>query len=227
MVVRILLVEDDIRLSHLVQEFLQREGFEVSLESHGDRAVERIIREAPDLVILDIMLPGLDGLAVCRKVRSEYRQPILMLTARGEEADELVGLEIGADDYMAKPVRPQLLLARIKTLLRRSQRLDAKNRQLKLGALVVDPGRRSVSIDDQAVELTTAEFDLLWLLASRAGEVVTRDQISHALHGHEWDGLDRSIDLCVSRLRKKLGDDGRKPDCVRSIRGTGYMWVAD
>jgi two-component system response regulator RstA len=213
-------------LSGLVREFLQRYGFDVAIEPRGDRAAERIVREVPDLVILDIMIPGMDGLAVCKCVRARYKHPILMLTARGEEADELLGLDSGADDYIAKPVRPQLLLARIRTLLRRSQHYDSDARQLKLGTTTVDAGSRSVSIDGRPVDLTTTEFDLLWLLASHAGEALTRDQISHALRGHEWDGLDRSIDLAISRLRRKLGDDGRNPDHIRSVRSTGYMWAS-
>jgi two-component system response regulator RstA len=224
---RIMLVEDDVKLARLVKEFLERSGFEVSIEERGDKAVSRILQEGPDLVVLDVMLPGLDGFDVCRQVRATYKQPILMLTARGEEADELNGLGVGADDYMAKPVRPQLLLARIYTLLRRSQRFDTDSHQLKVGTLTIDSSRRAVTLGDQTLDLTTAEFDLLWLLAGRAGEIVTRDQISHALRGYEWDGQGRSIDLCVSRLRKKLGDAGRRPERIRSVRGTGYMWIPE
>jgi len=222
---RILLVEDDTKLSRLVTEFLVANGFRVLTETRGDRAVERIIQEVPDLVILDLMLPGLDGLSVCKKVRAQYKHPILMLTARGDEAEEVTGLEVGADDYMAKPVRPQLLLARLRTLLRRSQRFDADQQQLMIGSVKIDTGSRTVQVDSQPVDLTTAEFELLWFLARHAGEVVTRDQISHALRGHEWDALDRSIDLTVSRLRKKLGDNGRSPLHIRSIRSAGYMWA--
>ena len=224
---RVLLIEDDLKLSRLVQEYLERNGFEVTIEARGDTAVNRIVQELPDLVILDIMLPGIDGLEVCRRVRSTYKHPILMLTARGDEADELLGLDLGADDYMAKPVKPALLLARIKTLLRRSRRYDSNEQQLQIGAMKIDAGRRNVQIDERPLDLTTAEFDMLWLLANHAGEILTRDQISHSLRGHEWDGTDRSIDLCVSRLRKKLGDDGRRPERIRSIRSTGYMWVTD
>lgn len=226
-IARILLVEDDVKLSRLVKEFLQRRGFDVAVEERGDRAVDRIIQEVPDLVILDIMLPGVDGLEVCKRVRSKYKYPILMLTARGGEYDELLGLESGADDYLSKPVSPQLLLARIKTLLRRSRRFDNSDQHLQLGGLSIDASRRAVFSEDRSLELTTAEFDLLWLLASHAGQIMTRDQISHSLRGHEWDGAERSIDLSVSRLRKKLGDDGRNPERIRSIRGTGYLWVAD
>jgi DNA-binding response OmpR family regulator len=226
-IARVLLVEDDIKLSRLVQEFLQRHGFDVAIEERGDLAIGRILQEIPDLVILDLMLPGKDGLEVCRQVRSTYKYPILMLTARGDENDELLGLESGADDYLSKPVSPQLLLARIKTLLRRSRRFDNSNQHLQLGDITLDANRRTVHSCDRQLELTTAEFDLLWLLASHAGEILTRDQISHSLLGHEWDGAGRSIDLSVSRLRRKLGDDGKNPERIRSIRGTGYLWVVD
>jgi DNA-binding response OmpR family regulator len=226
-IARVLLVEDDVKLSRLVKEFLQRRGFDVAVEGRGDSAINRIVQEVPDLVILDIMLPGADGLEVCRRVRSTYKYPILILTARGDENDELLGLESGADDYLTKPVSPQLLLARIQTLLRRSRRFDNSDQHLDLGDISIDANRRTVYSEDKPLELTTAEFDLLWLLASHAGEILTRDQISHSLRGHEWDGAERSIDLSVSRLRKKLGDDGRNPARIRSIRGTGYLWVVD
>jgi two-component system response regulator RstA len=222
---RILLVGDDRKLSRLVTEFLENNGYSVLTETRGDRAIERIMREAPDLVILDPMLPGLDGLSVCRRVRAQYQSPILMLAAGGDEADELAGLELGADDYISKPVRPQLLLARIRALLRRAHRFDANQRRLKLGPVVIDAGQRTVHLDGRPVEVTTAEFELLWLLARHAGQVLTRDQINFVLRGHEWDGLDRSIDLTISRLRRKLGDDGRNPGLIRSIRSAGYMWT--
>jgi DNA-binding response OmpR family regulator len=225
--VRVMLVEDDIKLSRLVTEFLERQGFEVAVEGRGDRAAVRILQEIPDLVILDIMLPGMDGLEVCRAVRAAYKYPIMMLTARGDEKDELLGLELGADDYLAKPVKPQLLLARIKTLLRRSQRFDSAAQQLRLGSLILNATKRTVLEDGTPLELTSAEFDLMWLLASHAGDILTRDQISHSLRGHEWDGAERSIDLSISRLRKKLRDDGHRPERIRSVRGTGYMWVVD
>jgi two-component system response regulator RstA len=224
---RILLVEDDVKLARLIEEFLKRHGFEVAIEVRGDQAVYRIRQEQPDLVILDIMLPGMDGFEICKRIRTFYKNPVIMLTARGDEADELVGLEVGADDYMAKPVRPKLLLARIKTILRRSQRFEDTVSRIELGSIIIDAGRRSVHIDNHPVDLSTTEFDLIWMLSSHVGEIVTRDQISQNLRGYEWDGLDRSIDLSISRLRKKIGDDGRKPDRIRSIRGTGYMWISE
>jgi two-component system, OmpR family, response regulator RstA len=222
---RILIVDDDIKLLRLVSEYLESNGFHITTETQGDKAVDRILQEIPDLVILDLMLPGLDGLSVCQKVRTQYKHPILMLTAKGEEGDELVGLEIGADDYMAKPVSPQLLLARIKTLLRRSQRFESTRQHLTFGPVEIDCAKRTVHISSRPIDITTTEFELLWFLVKHAGEVVTRDQISHALRGHEWDGLERSIDLTVSRLRKKLGDDGRNPEWIHSIRSSGYMWT--
>ena len=222
----ILLVEDDVKLSRLVKEFLEGHGYEVTVEVRGDRAVDRILQENPNLVILDIMLPGVNGFEVCQRVRSAFKNPILMLTARGDEADELTGLEAGADDYLSKPVRPDLLLARIKTCLRRSQDYNGASRKIKRGSITIDAGRRTAHEDGRPLDLTTAEFDLLWLMANSAGRIVTRDQISNTLHGREWDGMDRSVDLCISRLRKKIGDDGRKPEKIRSIRGTGYMWVS-
>jgi two-component system response regulator RstA len=224
---RILLVEDDARLAHLTKGFLQGQGFEVEIEARGDVAIERIIKENPDLTILDIMLPGLDGLSVIRKIRLLYKHPILILTARGDESDELAGLELGADEYIAKPVKPQLLLARIKLLLKRSQGIEENSQQFKLGSLFLDIENRLVQINGRQIDLTTIEYDLLCLFARNAGEVLSRDQINKALHGYEWDGLNRSIDLGISRLRRKLGDNGKRPHRIRSVRSLGYMLLAE
>jgi two-component system response regulator RstA len=179
----------------------------------------------PDLVILDIMLPGMDGLTVCRNARLTYHGPIIMLTARGEDLDEVVGLEVGADDYMKKPASPRVLLARIRTLLRRVNAPPAEGpaKRLELGPLVIDSASRSVTISGREVDLTTAEFDLLRLLAENAGEPISRDRIYQDLRGIDHDGLDRSIDLRVSRLRTKLGDEG--PGLIKSVRGVGYQLV--
>jgi len=224
---RILVVEDDAKLADLVREYLERNGYAVDVEPRGDRASERIPEEAPDLVVLDLMLPGMDGLEVCRRVRSSYSGPILMLTARGEEADEVAGLEIGADDYVPKPVRPRVLLARIGSLLRRVEDSAVAPRRIEIGLLAIDDASREVILDGRRVELTTAEYDLLGFLAARAGRVVPREEIFRGLRGIEWDGLDRSIDLRVARLRRKLGDDGKRPRLIKSVRGTGYMLAGD
>ncbi len=232
----ILLVEDDPRLAALVKEYLEQSGLTVSHEPRGDLAPARILSETPDLVILDLMLPGLDGLSICKAVREEFRGAILMLTARGDEVDEVVGLELGADDYLAKPVSPRLLLARVNSLLRRTaadpRRAPhqpapgaAPPESVTLGALEVDSARRAVSLAGRPVDLTTAEFDLLWYLCLRPGEVLSRERIYRELRGIEYDGLDRSIDLRVARLRKKLGDDGKQPRLIKSVRGTGYLLV--
>lgn len=221
----ILLVEDDAKLSRLIQEYLQDNGFRVDIQSDGNGAAERIRSENPDLVILDIMLPGMDGLTICENVRPDFAGPILMLTARGEEIDEVIGLERGADDYLAKPVSPRRLLARVNALLRRTQ--DPESTRIQLGSLIIDNRNRVASFDQKPLELTTAEFDLLWYLARQAGQVIERERIYRDLRGIEYDGLDRSIDLRITRLRKKLGDDGKNPKLIKSVRGVGYLMAAD
>ncbi len=166
---RILIVEDDQRLAELTAEYLQANGFEVAVEGDGARAARRIVDSQPDLVILDLMLPGEDGLSICRRVRSQYPGPILMLTARSDELDQVQGLDLGADDYVCKPVRPRLLLARIQALLRRSEAVDSKRQEVTFGELRIDNRLREARLGEQLIELTGAEFDLLWLLASHAG----------------------------------------------------------
>ncbi len=198
----------------------------VDVVSRGDDAVDAIRDHRPQLVILDLMLPGLDGLEVCKRVRPAYRNPILMLTARGDELDEIIGLEVGADDYLAKPVKPRLLLARIRALLRRYNPGDDQARRIEIDGLVIDSSRRSAHLDGTEVIVTTAEFDLLWILVSRAGSTVTRETLHRELRGVEYDGLDRSIDLRVSRLRAKLKDDSHQPKRIKSVRGVGYIFAA-
>lgn len=226
---RILLVEDDASLASMVSDFLTSNGFEVSTEGRGDAAVSRIIDENPDIVILDVNLPGLDGLSVCRQARSSYRGAIIMLTARGEEVDEVLGLEVGADDYMAKPVRPRSLLARLRTHLRRTtpDPVGEPGPPIQVGSLIIDASRRSVELNGVEVDLTTAEFELLHLLAENAGRALSRNDIYQHIHGMKFDGLDRSIDLRISRLRKKVGDDPAKPKRIKSVRGVGYILAVE
>ena len=229
----ILLVEDDVRLSALVVEYLEKNGLKVETEFRGDTAVQHILELKPDLVVLDLMLPGLDGFEVCKQVRADFEGPILMLTARDEDIDQVVGLEIGADDYVVKPAPPRLLLARIRALLRRSasnNEVDHRKfeqQALEFGTLKITRNSRTVSRDEKLIEFTTTEFDLLWLLASNAGNILSRDLISETLTGIEYDGLDRSIDIKVSRLRKLLQDDPTKPKGIKTVRGQGYLFVAD
>lgn len=230
----ILIVEDDARLATLTREYLEGNGFQISIEGDGSRAVERIFREEPDLIILDVMLPGEDGLSICRKVKMEKDTPILMLTARTDDMDQVVGLEMGADDYVAKPVRPRVLLARVRALLRRAEAQTAAPdttathaARLDFGDLVIDSSMREAWLNTETIDLTSAEFDLLWLLASNAGRVLTREEIFTALRGIEYDGQDRSIDVRVSRIRPKVGDDPMHPRRIKTVRSKGYLFVKE
>ena len=220
----ILLVDDDESLNRLVHQYLQGQGFNVSIVTDGITAVEAITRDQPDLVILDLMLPGQDGLSVCRDVRPAYNGIILMLTALDDDIDEVAGLETGADDYLAKPVRPRVLLARIRALLRRREN-DSKESAASIttSQLCIDRSTLCVTVNEVKVDVTDAEFALLWLFAEHKGEVLSRDDINKSLRGLEHDGTDRSIDLRVSRLRKKIGDDPKDPVMIKSVRGKGYL----
>ncbi|WP_300667982.1 response regulator [Desulfoluna sp.] len=229
----ILLVEDDLPLAGLIRDYLIQNGFGVEVVSAGDEAVSVIIESRPDLVILDLMLPGLDGLSVCREVRPHYPGPILMLTAREDDMDQVAGLEMGADDYVKKPVEPRVLLARIRALLRRTDvsvsnsEGHASTRDLRFGALDINFATRSVTFHEKEVNLSTTEFDTLWVLASQSGEVLSRDALSHEVKGREYDGFDRSIDICISRLRRKLEENPEKPERIKTVWGSGYLFVAD
>ncbi len=227
---RILIVEDDERLATLTRDYLENNGLSVSIEGDGGKAVDRILEERPDLVVLDLMLPGEDGVSICRRVRGQYGGQILMLTARADDLDEVLGLEMGADDYVAKPVRPRVLLARIRALLRRNQgpleeQEEESSSRLTFGPLVVDNSMREAWLNDISVELTSAEFDLLWLLCSNAGRVLSREEIFSQLRGIEYDGQDRSIDVRVSRIRPKIGDDPMHPRLIKTVRSKGYLFV--
>ncbi len=226
---RILLVEDDLRLAALVSEYLEKQEYEMEVEHHGDRAVQKIIQGKPDLVILDLMLPGKDGFSICRDVRHSYKGPILILTAREDDMDQVVGLELGADDYVKKPVEPRVLLARIRALFRRTLSVPGAEQvtELTFGALEICLSSRNVTLEEEPVDLSTTEFDLLWLLASRAGVVLDRDLLCQTVKGVEYDGIDRSIDVAVSRLRKKLKDNPDHPDRIKTVWGSGYLFVSD
>ena len=226
---KILIVEDDERLARLTQEYLIRNGLEVGVEPDGNRAIRRIIAEQPDMVVLDVMLPGADGLTICREVRPHYHQPILMLTARTEDMDQVLGLEMGADDYVAKPVQPRVLLARIRALLRRTDKTpeDEVAQRIELDDLVIDIGGRSVTLNGELVDFTSAEYDLLWLLASNAGRILSREDIFERLRGIEYDGQDRSIDVRISRIRPKIGDDPENPKRIKTVRSKGYLFVKE
>lgn len=220
---KILLVEDDHDLATMVSVFLAQNGFEVAIEERGDTAVARILDEKPEAVVLDVNLPGLNGFEVCRQVRDDYHGAILILTARGDEIDEVTGIESGADDFMTKPVRPMALLARLRSHLERLHPEEPLGTPIQVGSLILDPTRRSAVLQGKSLDLTTAEFELLKLLADHAGKPISRNDIYQIVHGIKYDGLDRSIDLRISRLRKKLGDDPARPQRILSVRGTGYQ----
>ena len=220
---QILLVEDDQALAEMVVKFLSEHHFSVEHESRGDRAIRHILERQPGLVLLDVTLPGADGLTVCRAVREQYGGVIVMLTAQCDEKIEVAGFEAGADDYIVKPVRPQALLARIRSHLRRDLSASSSMEEVVVDCLRIDPQQRTVWFETEEVDLTTAEFDLLYFLASNAGNVLSRQVIFQEIMGMRYDGLDRSIDLRISRLRKKLGDDSTAPRKIKSIRGVGYM----
>lgn len=219
----IMLVEDDERLAALTAQFLQSNEFIVTIVNDGADAVEAIISKQPDIVVLDIMLPNQDGFSICRAVRPHYNRPVLFLTAKDSDFDQVKGLEIGADDYVIKPVEPYVLLARVNALLRRNFATAQSSDNLELGQLKIDKADRTVYLAGDEVELTSYEFDLLWALASNAGETQSREYIYKHVVGREYDGLDRSVDVRISRLRKKLGDNPEQPFRLITVWGKGYL----
>lgn len=225
---KILLVEDDSRLAGLVQSFLVQHGFSVQQQSQGTAVAEHCRQFQPDLIVLDVMLPGLDGFGVCRQIRPWFKGPVLMLTAKQGDIDQVMGLELGADDYVIKPVEPRVLLARINALLRRTQS-EAKSEPeiLTFGGLVLKQQSREAWLDDIRVDLTSYEFELLWMLAQHAGQTVKREAIHQQIIGREYDGLDRTVDVRISHLRRKLGDNADVPFRIKTVWGKGYLFVAD
>lgn len=226
----ILLVEDDEELAELTKDYLINYGYSVSVENNGQRAIERILKESPELLILDIMLPDVDGIEVCRRVREKYQKPILMLTARTDQIDQILGLEMGADDYVCKPVEPRLLLARIKALLRRvdtekEQMQLIDNEHLQFDNLVIDNGARCVMLSGKEILLSSPEYDLLWLLAKNAGKILSREAIFSSLRGISYDGMNRMIDITISHIRTKISDDPNVSKRIKTIRNKGYMFV--
>ena len=220
---RVLIVDDDEKLTALLVEYLGRFGFTVKTAAHPDAGLRSLRADPPDIVILDVMLPGIDGFAVCRKVRETSAVPIIMLTARGEVTDRVVGLEMGADDYLPKPFEPRELVARIQAVLRRGRPED--DDVMRAGTLALSRGTRSAVLDGEPLTLTSAEFELLALLVRHRGRVLSRDRIMEETHGIDWEAYNRSIDILVSRLRRKLGDDAGRPRFIRTVRGTGYTFV--
>ncbi|MEM1348323.1 MAG: response regulator transcription factor [Myxococcota bacterium] len=222
----VIMVEDDAELAGLVGEYLGQHAFEVDVASDGARGVQMILECSPDLVILDLMLPQMDGLAVCRQVRREYYGPIMMLTASQSVADHVAGLEIGADDFVTKPLEPRVLLARIRSLMRRFAAPSAPTgpeHELCVGPLVFDLVTRMTYFDGNEVPLTGMEFNVLKMLADHAGSVVTRDDLYEQICDVPYDGLDRGMDVHVSRIRRKLSALGMERSRLKAVRGSGYL----
>lgn len=220
----ILMVDDDVDLNALVTEYLARFGHRLVTATTAARGMAELRRQRPDLIILDIMLPDTDGLTLCREIRSEFDIPIIMLTARGEVTDRVLGLELGADDYLSKPFEPRELVARIQSVIRRSEQRQVQDELLSDGLSLAKETRR-VSLDGVDVELTTMEFELLCVLMESHGRVMSRNRLIERLRGIDADVYDRSIDMLVSRLRDKLGDDSHTPRFIKTVRLTGYQFV--
>jgi len=223
-------VEDDRRLADLTAEYFRQNGLTVAVEARGDRAVARFKSEQPRIVLLDLMLPGADGLTVCRELREFFSGPILIFTARDSDIDQVIGLEAGADDYVAKPVDPMVLLARTRALLRRVEENVEQPKpvgEIVLGGLRISDSAQEVWLDGNNIPLTTQEFELLHMLARSAGTILSREDIFQHLRGIDYDGLDRSIDGRISKLRRKLNDSATAPSRIKTVWGKGYLLVPD
>jgi DNA-binding response OmpR family regulator len=224
---RVLLVDDDLALGSLLTDYLEPFGFAVKAVGHPADGLREVAADPPDVVVLDVMLPEMDGFAVCRRIRESSRVPIVMLTARGDVMDRIVGLELGADDYLPKPFEPRELVARLQAVLRRGAATDDADRPTRIGALEVSWETRRTRLSGRPLELTTAEFELLRLFVKSRGRVLTRERILEATRGLDWEAFDRSVDVLVSRLRQKLGDDPRRPAFIKTVRGLGYRFIGD
>lgn len=227
---QILIIDDDMALCELVTEYLEPLGFQIESMHRGDTGAEQAIAGKYSLVVLDVMLPGLNGFEVLRRIRAESKVPVLMLTARGDDVDRIVGLEIGADDYLPKPFNPRELVARIRAILRRAKLEepaghDSTTRKLTVGDVELDSGTRAVYRAGEHVELTAVEFDLLEKLLRAAGQIITREELSKEVLGRSSSPFDRSIDMHISNLRKKLGHQFGATERIKTVRGVGYIYA--
>jgi DNA-binding response OmpR family regulator len=223
---RVLLIDDDERLHGLIAGYLEDNGFSVTIAHDGQAGLSKLAETTFDAVLLDIMMPGMNGLEVCRRIRQNTRIPVLMLTAKGDEADRVVGLELGADDYIAKPFSPRELLARLRAVLRRVSP-DAMSEELVVSGIRIVPASRQVTAQGKVIELTGIEFDILVALASRHGRVVTRESLLDLAGRAGVTVGDRTVDVHISHLRQKLGDDSRSPRLIKTVRGVGYVFAKD
>ena len=222
----VLVIDDDPKLANLLAEFLGSRGLQVITENSGSSGLSRMRSGGVDAIVLDVMMPGMDGFVVLQEIRKESTIPVIMLTARGDDMDRIVGLEMGADDYLSKPFNPRELLARIRAVLRRTQQGNlspAVDDTISACGISLSPSRREVKVDEVLLDLTTTEFEILRVLLAGAGRVIPRERLMEQARGEEWAAYDRSIDVHISHLRKKIGDDPRKPKRIKTIRGVGYL----
>jgi len=225
---QILLIDDDVELCSLVTEYLEAEGFKVEAVFDGKRGLERALNGPQLLVVLDVMLPGLNGLDVLRRIRITSKIPVLLLTARGEDVDRIVGLEIGADDYLPKPFNPRELMARIRAILRRTRsapQIDPIPDVIRVGDIELDPATRTVRQKGTRIEFTSVEFNLLEVLLREAGRVVAREELVDTVLSRKFSPFDRSIDMHISKVRKKLGDSDNGTELIKTVRGVGYIFA--
>ncbi|MBL7637465.1 two-component system response regulator RstA [Atlantibacter hermannii] len=230
---KIVFVEDDPEVGSLIAAYLGKHDIEVLLETRGDRAIDVILAQQPDLVLLDIMLPGKDGMSLCRDLRPQWQGPIVLLTSLDSDMNHILALEMGASDYILKTTPPAVLLARLRLHLRQHQLSPSSepaasrspHKALHFGTLCIDPLNRQVRLGERTVMLSTADFDLLWELATHAGNIMDRDALLKNLRGVSYDGLDRSVDVAISRLRKKLNDSATEPYRIKTVRNKGYLFA--
>ena len=223
---KILAIDDDQKLTDLLKDYLSRFNYEVEIANHPHDGLGKVKSEIPDLIILDVMLPDMEGFEVLKELRKEYSIPVIMLTARGDVTDRIVGLEMGADDYLPKPFEPRELVARIQAVLKRKQNAVEKEVD-RFGELEIDYTKQRVKLADEVLDITTAEFELLKLFVKKAGKVLNRDQLLDNMRGLEWDAFNRSVDVLISRLRQKLKDDPKNPRYIKTVWGSGYIFIGD
>lgn len=225
MIKKIFVIDDDEKLNVLLQNYLTNFGFQVVTFTDPKYGLDKIRKDLPDLVILDVMMPEMDGFTLCKEIRKESQLPIILLTARGDVTDRIVGLEIGADDYLSKPFEPRELVARIQTILRRSSNERPIKEVIRIGRLEIHPEKQIIMIDGNQLDLSTLEFETLYLLIQKKGKVLTREIIMNSIHGVDWAAFDRSIDVLISRLRYKLKDNPKNPVYIKTIWGSGYKFI--
>jgi two-component system response regulator RstA len=238
----ITIVEDDEKMAELLKSYFEGFGFAVDIILSGENAPERIIEKSPDIAIIDLMLPKQDGLSICRNIRDEYQGKILILTATGDDMDQVAALEMGADDFVSKPIQPRVLLARIRMLLRRDEKQNQtvsgsttnnikapsdNTKILQFGQLWIHSILRRCTLNEQVIPLTPSEFSMLWCLASQAEQVLSREQLLKSISGYEYDGLNRAVDNKIAQIRKKLKDDANRPKGIMTVRSKGYIFVPD